>query len=122
MEGMERTDETLYTEWEPETETEPGSRKRMAAAIAGGLAVVVATSTWLFMRGRRKNSRLSVRLPRLKQALKRATDHPERVANASPGTLSKIATTAAATAVSLLTRRMAGRAWSRYASRHPAAA
>jgi hypothetical protein len=78
--------------------------------VLGGLGVVglVAGGWALAARRRRRRQALSSRVARLRQALARMIDKPERVAR-SPGTAERIAGAAATAIVSVVARRLAER-------------
>jgi hypothetical protein len=83
-------------------------------ALGAFLMVValVATATgsmWLTLWRRRRREQLGARASRLRQAVSRMTEHPERVA-AEPTVAGKIATAAANAAVAALVKKLLERA------------
>jgi hypothetical protein len=69
------------------------------------LVITAAGSVWLTVWHRRRTERLGARAGRLRQAISRMTEHPERVA-AEPTTTGKIALAAANAAVATLVKKL----------------
>ena len=81
----------------------------IAVAAAGIIAAAVATA-WLGAHRARRRDRLPARVGRLRQAVSRMIDRPERVAvDPRPSMLAQIATAAATSVVVAVTKRAANR-------------
>jgi hypothetical protein len=73
------------------------------------LVVTAAGSVWLTRWQHRRSERLGARAGRLRHAVSRMTEHPERVA-AEPTVAGKIATAAASAAIAALVKKILERA------------
>jgi hypothetical protein len=86
----------------------PLQLRRHAFGISLTILALVFTATgsvWLTLWRRRRTERLGARAGRLRQAVSRMTEHPERVA-AEPTVAGKIAVAAANAAVAVLVKKL----------------
>jgi hypothetical protein len=87
------------------------SRHALALALAGlGVVGLIAGGWALAARRRRRREALSSRVGRLRQALARMIEKPDRVAS-SPSALQKIGVAGATAVISVLAKRLGGGAW-----------
>jgi len=86
------------------------SRHALALVLAGVGVVGLAAGAWaLAAYRRRRREAVGPRLMRLRQALARMIDKPDRVAS-SPSALEKIGVAGASAAISVLVKRLGGKA------------
>jgi hypothetical protein len=87
--------------------------RRHALPVIGGIvalaAAVAAVTVWA-LRRRSDRRRLVPRLQRLRSAVRRMVDKPDRVARENPNVLRKIATAAGTTAATMLAKKLMRRA------------
>jgi hypothetical protein len=82
----------------------------LVVTVALGAAAAIGATVFFKVRGHRKRRTLRGRLGRLREALGRMIDAPDRVAKRAPNLLKKVATAAAAAAASKVVKSVAGRA------------
>ena len=87
--------------------------RRHAVPVIGGVvafAAAVAAVTWWAVRRRVRRHQLVPRLHRLRMALGRMVEKPDRVARENPNVVRKIAAAAGTTAASMLAKKLMRRA------------
>ena len=108
-------DMTVRTEWDPASGGAPTSKR--GYALVGLLVAAAGALGWLLLRDRTRTRRVAKRLPKLGAALRRASEHPERVARPDPNGFKKILTSAGSVAASVIAKKIAARAFDRYVAR-----